>query len=128
MHVLPVFSDRVVDDSPALKSRLGRSFLRKNNAISAFPNRNLADVTDENFPFAGARGGDGHATQVTGTAGTHQIEIATDLVAQVTVGEPDRCARAQFEIPHLPAFGNDGNFGAFDDITLDSLLLRFVDA
>ena len=111
--VFPIFANRIVHDGPSLEQRLFARFVGQQYPIGALPHRHLADVTDEDFALAVACGGDGHAAQVHGLGRPDQVQVMSDLVTEVAVGDADRRRRPHFKAAEFACIAHEREVGDF---------------
>ncbi len=126
LDVLPVFSDRVVDDGPALQQRL--AFVRDHDSISALPHRDFADVADQQIALALAGGGDGHAAHVLIAGGGDEAEIFSHFIIHIFLGHANTGGWIQIEDADFSAVADDGNLINGDFLVAFDGNLALVDA
>jgi hypothetical protein len=106
--VVPVLTDGVVHDGPALEERLITWLARQNDAIGSFPDGNFADVADVELAVAGAFGGEGHAAEILLADGGEQVKILADFVGEVGLGELDADGGSEFDAANFARIADDG--------------------
>jgi hypothetical protein len=84
LHIRPVLSDRVVDDGPALEDGFSIA-VGQHETVGRFPDRDFADVADEQPPRAAAARGDDHLAGGVASARRHDRHVLADVVAQIFV-------------------------------------------
>ena len=73
---------------------------RKDDAVSRFPDRNLADVTHAQFALALSEGIERQVAQAGGVSGREQFEITVELALEIGVERAHTQRRRQLDDPH----------------------------
>src|ERR1700722_13522403 len=114
VDVVPVFTDGVVDDSPALQKRLFLRLVGKDDAIGGFPDRHLADVTDVEIAITRAGGGKGHAANILIAGGGDESEVAADFELEIGVEDADGSGGIEIDAANFSCVGDERDFLGFD--------------
>ena len=112
--VVPVFTDGVVHDGPALQQRLFVGLTGKDDAIGGFPDGDFADVTDVKVAITGAGGGKGHAANVLIARGGDESEVAADFELEVGVEDVDGSGGIEINAANFSCVGDERDFLGFD--------------
>ena len=107
--VVPVFTDSVIHDGPALEQRFFTGFAREDDAIGRLPDGNFADVADVELAIAGAFCGEGHAAEILLADGGEQVKILADFVGEVGLGELDGDGGSEFDAADFTGIADDGS-------------------
>ena len=106
--VVPVFTDGVIHDSPALEERFFTGFAWQDDAIGGFPDGNFADVADVELAIARAFGGEGHAAEILLAHGGEEVKILAYFVGEVGLGELDSDGGSEFDAADFAGIADDG--------------------
>lgn len=122
LYVRPVFAHRVVDDRPSLKQRRHARLRREHESIGRFPDRDLADVADEDPPRPRPRCGDHHASNVAIAAGRDQRKIARQLLSKGALADVNTDIGSEHECADAPFIGHERQLvDGFNGVSLRSL-------
>ena len=106
--IVPVFTDGVVHDGPALEEWFFTGFAGQDDAIGGFPDGDFADVADVELAIACAFGGEGHAAEILLAHGGEQVKILADFVGEVGLGELDGDGGSELDAADFARIADDG--------------------